>query len=256
MKNLCILLAVIMSLSVAAFVHADAGADTPQSLYLKAAKEERQGETAKACQTYETIIDRFPDSEFAVKANDRLLTISPRTLSPAATPPAVTIPPQPLAQPAPQPVPQAAQQPLPQAAPQPAPQAAPQPAPQGAPQAGSQPPGALVIPLPSLLTPDAPAPLPADPVKSRGVELARQYQKARYIHDTEYERREFAFTTQYGHRYNRADLSRKQKEWQKSADDRVMKELGMSLKDARLKLYQACVDAGITGTCDEDAFRK
>lgn len=49
--------------------------DSPQSLYLQAGKEERFGSMAKAREIYESIVDRFPESEFAVKANDRLLTL-------------------------------------------------------------------------------------------------------------------------------------------------------------------------------------
>lgn len=52
------------------------GADTPQSLYLSAGKEERSGSREKAREIYESIISRFPESEFAVKANDRLLVIT------------------------------------------------------------------------------------------------------------------------------------------------------------------------------------
>lgn len=49
--------------------------DSPQTLYLQAGKEERSGSPAKAREIYESIIDRFPDTEFAVKANDRLLAL-------------------------------------------------------------------------------------------------------------------------------------------------------------------------------------
>lgn len=49
--------------------------DTPQGLYLQAGKEERSGSGARAREIYESIIDRFPESEFAVKANDRLLSL-------------------------------------------------------------------------------------------------------------------------------------------------------------------------------------
>lgn len=63
-------------LSLASPLHAGQSTpESPQSLYLQAGKEERSGSTAKAREIYESIIDRFPDSEFAVKANDRLLTL-------------------------------------------------------------------------------------------------------------------------------------------------------------------------------------
>lgn len=62
-----------------------ADAPTAQSLYLQAGKEERSGSAAKARELYEHIIDKFPESEFAVKANDRLLAIAPQKSAPAAT---------------------------------------------------------------------------------------------------------------------------------------------------------------------------
>jgi hypothetical protein len=72
-------LAVIIaaSLLLASPLHAaSAPADSPQALYLQAGKEERSGSLTKARELYESIIDRFPESDFAVKANDRLLTIA------------------------------------------------------------------------------------------------------------------------------------------------------------------------------------
>jgi len=63
-------------ITLAAPLHAaQATPDTPQGLYLQAGKEERSGSTSKAREIYENIIDRFPESEFAVKANDRLLAL-------------------------------------------------------------------------------------------------------------------------------------------------------------------------------------
>lgn len=49
--------------------------DSPQALYLQAGKEERSGSLVKAREIYESIVDRFPESDFAVKANDRLLLL-------------------------------------------------------------------------------------------------------------------------------------------------------------------------------------
>lgn len=46
----------------------------PQKLYLAAGAASRNGDSYKAKQIYETIINRFPDSPFAVKANDQLLS--------------------------------------------------------------------------------------------------------------------------------------------------------------------------------------
>jgi len=68
------MLALATALTVPLYA-ADNGADSPQSLYLSAGKEERAGSAAKAREIYENIIDRFPESEFAVKANDRLLAL-------------------------------------------------------------------------------------------------------------------------------------------------------------------------------------
>lgn len=48
-------------------------AKDPQVMYLAAGKLERNGESYKARQVYERIVDRFPSSTWAVKANDQLL---------------------------------------------------------------------------------------------------------------------------------------------------------------------------------------
>lgn len=223
MKKPSIILIIMLSITIAGVARAEATADTPQALYLKAGKEERQGESAKARQTYESIIDRFPDSEFAVKANDRLLAISPLSPTPPATAPVEAVTAAPVQTP---------------------------------PQPAAAAPASPAITLPPFLAPETPAPLPDDPTKRQGVELARLYNKARSIYDSEFSRREFAFTTQYGHRYNHMERSRKEKEWRAAADDKVRKELGLSVEEIRLKLQQACDAAGITGTCDEKAFRR
>jgi len=68
------MLALVAALAVPLYA-ADTAADSPQSLYLRAGKEERAGSAAKARELYESIIDRFPESDFAVKANDRLLAM-------------------------------------------------------------------------------------------------------------------------------------------------------------------------------------
>jgi len=51
--------------------------DSPQKLYLQAGKEERSGSLDVARRIYESIIDQYPESDFAVKANDRLLALQP-----------------------------------------------------------------------------------------------------------------------------------------------------------------------------------
>lgn len=48
-------------------------AKTAQAMYLAAGKYEREGDDYNARQVYERLIDRFPDSPFAAKANDQLL---------------------------------------------------------------------------------------------------------------------------------------------------------------------------------------
>jgi hypothetical protein len=62
----------------------------PQLLYLQAGKEERSGSAIKAREIYETIINSFPESDFAVKANDRLLAMPGAVKAPAEGKPAVT----------------------------------------------------------------------------------------------------------------------------------------------------------------------
>lgn len=90
MKKLCIVPATALLLSLAAGSPADTGAsDTPQSLYLKAGKQEREGSMDRARASYEQIIDRFPSSDFAVKANDRLLELQ---RLPATSPVVTTTP--------------------------------------------------------------------------------------------------------------------------------------------------------------------
>ena len=49
------------------------GAKDPQAMYLAAGKYEREGDSYSARKVYEQIIDRFPSSPFAAKANDQLL---------------------------------------------------------------------------------------------------------------------------------------------------------------------------------------
>ena len=48
-------------------------AKDPQAMYLAAGKYEREGDSYSARKVYEQIIDRFPSSPFAAKANDQLL---------------------------------------------------------------------------------------------------------------------------------------------------------------------------------------
>lgn len=77
-------------LAATASLHAAETVANPQLLYLQAGKEERSGSGAKAREIYESIIERFPESEFAVKANDRLLAMPGAVKTPAETKPATT----------------------------------------------------------------------------------------------------------------------------------------------------------------------
>ena len=70
-------------MAVTSSLQAAEPAINPQALYLQAGKEERSGSAAKAREIYETIIDRFPESDFAVKANDRLLAMPAAAKAPA-----------------------------------------------------------------------------------------------------------------------------------------------------------------------------
>jgi hypothetical protein len=47
----------------------------PQMLYLRAGKFERDGDTSKARQLYEYLVETFSSTSWAVKANDRLLSL-------------------------------------------------------------------------------------------------------------------------------------------------------------------------------------
>jgi hypothetical protein len=239
MKKSLLLLTFALQLAITSIAHAEA--DTPQSLYLKAGREERQGETVRARQTYESIIDRFPESEFAVKANDRLLAITPpASARPAATPAtAAAAATEQTVQP-----PTAVNPSQPQQTP----------ATDGSKPAATPANNVLTIPLPAFLAPESPPPLPDDPVRRRGVEQARLHRKATEIYAGEIERRKNTFTTHYGHNYSRLELSRQEKEWQRAAADKVRKELGASLEEIGQQLQQACREAGIIGTCDEEAF--
>jgi len=48
------------------------GKEDPQIIYLAAGKHERNGESSEATKMYENLIERFPSSQWAVKANDQL----------------------------------------------------------------------------------------------------------------------------------------------------------------------------------------
>ena len=90
MKRSMAVMAVLIILTAATAQAAEpvAPAETAQSLYLQAGKAERQDQQARARELYEAIIDRFPTSELAVKANDRLLDLLQVKGAPSATKPA------------------------------------------------------------------------------------------------------------------------------------------------------------------------
>jgi hypothetical protein len=166
-------------------------AETPQALYLQAGKMERQGNVVRARELYESLVDRYPTSDLAVKANDRLLELLKPTSATADE----------------------EKKPI-----------------------------------------KLEAPLPDDPVRRRGVELARLYRKAAKLRDDEINSRTYAFTTRYAHKYSRSDLASKQKEWEAGADARVRRELGISLEEIQRELTEICRQLGITGSCEEGSF--
>ncbi|NJD92130.1 MAG: hypothetical protein FIA91_11570 [Geobacter sp.] len=84
--NRIAIIAAIMAMTTT--LHAADTALNPQALYLQAGKEERSGSAAKAKEIYESIIDRFPESDFAVKANDRLLAMPAAVKTPEEAKPA------------------------------------------------------------------------------------------------------------------------------------------------------------------------
>lgn len=93
MKRCIALTALLVALTAASApaVEPPAPAETAQSLYLQAGKAERRGENAKASELYEAIIDRYPASELAVKANDRLLDMMRPPAAPSAAKPAPAV---------------------------------------------------------------------------------------------------------------------------------------------------------------------
>ncbi|HJV36881.1 hypothetical protein [Geomonas sp.] len=88
MKRCIALTALLVALTAGSALASEAPAppENAQSLYLQAGKAERQGHTAKAQELYEAIIDRYPTSELAVKANDRLLELMRPVAAPAPAP--------------------------------------------------------------------------------------------------------------------------------------------------------------------------
>lgn len=65
--------------------HNTVAGDDPQKIYLAAGAFSRKGEDSKARQIYEAIIERFPDSDFAVRANDQLMATMRASESRSAT---------------------------------------------------------------------------------------------------------------------------------------------------------------------------
>ena len=190
MKCIIVLTALLAMLMAGAAAAADqppaTGGETAQAIYLQAGKLERQGQQTKARELYETLIDRFPVSEFAVKANDRLLDMLKGTPS---EPPA------------------------------------------------------------------KPGPAPAVEPKSRARELLALQKKALDIADKEWRRLSYTFFNRYGHRVNRGELREQEAEWDKAAEEKVRKELGMGSAEIKGKLEEACRELGIAGPCDENALK-
>ena len=201
MKRALILLLALICL--AAPLHAgQTTPDSAQSLYLQAGKEERSGSMAKAREIYESIIDRFPESDFAVKANDRLLAL------PASGKKAVGEPAGPVEK------------------------------------------------VEKLFSPPPAAPLPSDPLLRRGVEAARLKSRAVVVSREEYDRLKRGDETREGHKYFQANRPAKEAGWSQGADRKVVEEFGMTLDEITARAETACKEAGVTGECNEEAFRR
>jgi len=198
MKLLTTLMMLVLVTALAGPLYAAGnGADSPQSLYLRAGKEERSGSAAIAREIYESIIDRFPESEFAVKANDRLLAL------PTAKQKAVSAPSRDIEK---------------------------------------------------IFSPPPAAPLPADPLLSRGVEAARLKARAEVVRREEYDRLRRDGETKEGRKYIQAKRSTIEAAWRQGADRKVVEEFGMNVDELTAKLELICKEAGVKGECSEEAL--
>jgi len=195
------MLALLTALTVPLYA-ADNAVDSPQSLYLRAGKEERAGSAAKAREIYESIIDRFPESEFAVKANDRLLAMPATAKKPVSGP------------------------------------------------------AKEIEKIEKLFSPPPAAPLPADPLLSRGVEAARLKARAQVVRREEYARLKRGDEIREGSKYIQAKRPAKEAEWRQGADSKVVEEFGMSLDELSAKLELICKEAGVKGECSEEALMR
>ncbi|MBI5656518.1 MAG: hypothetical protein HZC44_06760 [Geobacter sp.] len=171
---------------------AESAPESPQSLYLQAGKLERQGNTQQAQTIYESLIDRYPASEFAVKANDRLLQL----LAPVAATDAKPAP----------------------------------------------------ITAKSL-------PAVNDP-KRRGRMLFELKQRAAKIFSDEKQSKFYAYSTLHSHRYNRGELRDKEIEWDKAAEEKVRKELGMGSDEIDRAIEEICQQLKVSGKCDASQFQE
>ncbi|MSM38587.1 MAG: hypothetical protein GJT30_03045 [Geobacter sp.] len=171
---------------------AESAPESPQSLYLQAGKLERQGNTQQAQTIYESLIDRYPASEFAVKANDRLLQLL-------------------------------------------------------APVAASD---AKPTPLTAKSLPTA-----NDP-KRRGRMLFELKQRAAKIFSDEKQSKFYAYSTLHSHRYNRGELRDKEIEWDKAAEEKVRKELGMGSDEIDRAIEEICQQLKVSGKCDASQFQE
>ncbi|MCM0080251.1 hypothetical protein L4X63_01480 [Geomonas sp. Red32] len=180
-----ILLFITLTATAALAETPPAAAETAQSLYLQAGKAERQEQPAKARELYEAIIDRFPSSELAVKANDRLLELYRVHSAPVQA---------------------------------------------------------------------KPAPVASGP-KAKARELLELKNRAAEIWDKERRRLSLAFFNRFDHRFNRSELREHEVEWDQAAEAKVKQELGMGSAEIQKKLNEACLELGITGSCDEKALK-
>ena len=171
---------------------AEPAQESPQSLYLQAGKLERQGNPQQAQEVYESLIDRYPASEFAVKANDRLLQLLDPAVAKGAKP---------------------------------------------------APPTAKSLP-------------PANDPKRRGRMLFELKQRAAKIFSDEKQSRFYAYSTLHSHRYNRGELRDMESEWDKAAEEKVRKELGMGSDEIDRAIEEVCQQLKVDGKCDASQFQE
>ncbi|NVO00430.1 MAG: hypothetical protein HXX17_14005 [Geobacteraceae bacterium] len=213
MKRTILIICTAICLATPLFA-AQTVADSPQSLYLQAGKEERTGNHEKARQIYESIIDRFPESEFSVKANDRLLTIAPmkkKTEVPTAAPVPVNV-----------------------SAPTPAPSTSP------------------LQPLSDLLAQEPTKPLPSEPGLRSAVEAVRLKNSALIAYREELARLKRVDEARNGRKVARIKQAEREADWRQAAALKVFEANGMPLEEIVSKADAICKGLGVKGECNEE----